>query len=343
MRLKADSSETAGFERILSYAMNEKKANFILGQWKDALVLHLSADGRPEEIRFGEYGVLKKNEIVSCIISYHDQMLKYYVDGKIKKAWGVGNLAFSEWAQSYPLVIGTDAYGRSGWKGTLYEVAIYARALTMQEISIVSSQQKKYVGAGVSTIIEQNGALQNCNNGSIDEAADAVRRKDGEPGEDRKPISHYLFVSENAYQIEHRGGNFTAIRDMGKGPAMDLVIPKYFVPFERVYLAWHPDWLMDRKDLMDVAVNIIGFIPLGFILMISLKSRVKSVMLAMLSALLMGCIISFCIEYLQAFLPSRDSSMRDLITNTSGTLIGCLSFWVFAGRRDRMSAAVRPR
>jgi VanZ family protein len=40
-----------------------------------------------------------------------------------------------------------------------------------------------------------------------------------------------------------------------------------------------------------------------------------------------GFVVSFGVEYLQAFLPSRDSSLRDLITNSAGTLIGSLGYW----------------
>jgi VanZ family protein len=42
-------------------------------------------------------------------------------------------------------------------------------------------------------------------------------------------------------------------------------------------------------------------------------------------AVVAGFVVSFAIEYLQAYLPSRDSSMRDLITNTLSTLIGALA------------------
>ena len=42
-------------------------------------------------------------------------------------------------------------------------------------------------------------------------------------------------------------------------------------------------------------------------------------------AVVVGFGVSFAIEYLQAYLPSRDSSLRDLVTNTAGTLIGALA------------------
>ena len=48
----------------------------------------------------------------------------------------------------------------------------------------------------------------------------------------------------------------------------------------------------------------------------------RDAVLAVAMAVLVGLVVSFAIEYLQAYLPSRDSSMRDLITNGMGTFIG---------------------
>ena len=47
-------------------------------------------------------------------------------------------MSFSNWSQEYPLVVGTDAEGRSQWKGVLYEAAIYDRALTSDEVKRLS-------------------------------------------------------------------------------------------------------------------------------------------------------------------------------------------------------------
>ena len=50
-------------------------------------------------------------------------------------------------------------------------------------------------------------------------------------------------------------------------------------------------------------------------------------------AVLGGVVVSFAIEYMQAYLPSRDSSMRDLVTNTAGTLIGALAAAWYSRKR----------
>jgi hypothetical protein len=45
-------------KKIFGYAVTQQNANFILGQWKDGLGMHLRADGKSQEIHFGADGVL---------------------------------------------------------------------------------------------------------------------------------------------------------------------------------------------------------------------------------------------------------------------------------------------
>jgi hypothetical protein len=122
--------------------------------------------------------------------------------------------------------------------------------------------------------------------------------------------------------------------DEGKGnvvhnqvdPATDLLIPKRFFVLDQQFLErpwneFHPGW----NYWKDVAINIVGFIPLGFFFYAYLY-QVRKVEYAAALAVAFGFAVSLTIEVLQAFLPTRDSGMTDLITNTLGTAIGVMAF-----------------
>jgi VanZ family protein len=107
-------------------------------------------------------------------------------------------------------------------------------------------------------------------------------------------------------------------------PTTDLVIPeRFFILHERfLELPWdeyHPGLAYWK----DVAINILGFVPLGFFYSLYLSSVRHTKTVAGLTITL-GFVVSLTIEILQAFLPTRDSGVTDLITNTLGTCAGVL-------------------
>jgi len=73
----------------------------------------------------------------------------------------------------------------------------------------------------------------------------------------------------------------------------------------------------------DAAANWLAYLPLGMLLALNLGTRYKpvhSVLFATLAALL----LSMVMEYLQMYLPRRISSNMDLLSNSTGALIGAL-------------------
>jgi VanZ family protein len=101
----------------------------------------------------------------------------------------------------------------------------------------------------------------------------------------------------------------------------DLVIPPRFHPLDPVILE-RPSY-RTFTNISDVALNILGFIPFGGLLVIYWRGvRGWSNSKAAAASVLTGFLLSLAIELLQVFLPSRDSSLLDLIDNTLGSGIG---------------------
>ncbi len=77
---------------------------------------------------------------------------------------------------------------------------------------------------------------------------------------------------------------------------------------------------------LDIILNILLFIPFGFGLTEKLCERGKSSQLTFGLALLAGALFSYGIEFLQLYIPSRDSGWEDVVVNSAGTVAGFFLF-----------------
>jgi VanZ family protein len=78
-----------------------------------------------------------------------------------------------------------------------------------------------------------------------------------------------------------------------------------------------------RLHRIDTVVNILGFKPLGFFLCAYPEDgKHHSPRNALAWAVILGTLTSLGIELLQVFLPSRDSSLPDVVNNVIGTTAG---------------------
>lgn len=109
-------------------------------------------------------------------------------------------------------------------------------------------------------------------------------------------------------------------------PATNLVIPDRFVVPNKQFLErpWD-EYYPGRNYWENIAVNIFGFVPLGFSFC-ALFYTLQNVRKPVLSVVAFGFAVSLTIEVLQGFLPTRDSGMTDLLTNTLGTALGAFAF-----------------
>ena len=102
---------------------------------------------------------------------------------------------------------------------------------------------------------------------------------------------------------------FTDWRNQGISPLTYLTapLPKYWTGF-------------------DVAANLLGYAPLGFLLTLA-SLRSGHIKWAMLLAVLGALLLSLGLETLQSYLPSRIPSNVDLVLNTLGAALGAYIAW----------------
>lgn len=106
---------------------------------------------------------------------------------------------------------------------------------------------------------------------------------------------------------------------------VDLYIPEHFVVLHETFLeSPAKEFRLTFSYWLSVLKNIVGFIPLGFFSFAYLLARHTK--RSTLAAILLGAAASLTIEILQAYLPTRDSGVTDLITNTFGTAVGVALF-----------------
>jgi VanZ family protein len=79
----------------------------------------------------------------------------------------------------------------------------------------------------------------------------------------------------------------------------------------------------------DIFINFLAYLPLGFLLVLALQSRL-SIRGALTVSALTGFALSLAMEAVQMYLPTRTSSTLDVLTNGLGGLIGAL----IAARQD---------
>jgi len=83
-------------------------------------------------------------------------------------------------------------------------------------------------------------------------------------------------------------------------------------------------------------LNILLFIPLGFGLAAILRQHGKSLKTMLFFTPFAAALLSYGIEFLQLYIPARDSGWEDVYTNTIGSAVGCIAFVLCGGLVNRV-------
>jgi glycopeptide antibiotics resistance protein len=121
------------------------------------------------------------------------------------------------------------------------------------------------------------------------------------------------------YLFDERSGDI--VRDhSGSGLALDLLVPEELKIIEGFFLDAY--FTTSFQYLKDVIVNILVFIPFGFLLHRTMRRRHRSSLKIVAFILIIGVLFTFAIESLQYFVVTRNSSLIDVICNTIGVALG---------------------
>ncbi|MGC2518942.1 MAG: VanZ family protein [Burkholderiales bacterium] len=120
-------------------------------------------------------------------------------------------------------------------------------------------------------------------------------------------LARYLFVAYALLVVYASLHPFSGWRDQGLPPLAFLT-----APFPRFISAF------------DVTANVIGYVPFGFLAVLAVHPSMRGGA-ALAFGIACAFLLSFLLEALQLYLPSRISSNLDLLANTAGGTIGALA------------------
>jgi len=284
--------ETGSLPHILTLYDEKTPYIFFLGQWKSHLIIRNRTDDpasrRPGKPyqEMGPSNTLQKDRDAFITITSGKEGSVIYINGKLARSYPRNQLLSAYNEENVSLVLGNLTTGESYWTGYMSGLAIYNRVLTAKQ---VFSSYQEWVQKGAPSV------------------------------EGNSCIALYLF--------DERKG--TIVHDHVNSDNQ-LVIPEIFKPVKLTVLniPWrHDDFQWNRSFFMDVAINVVGFIPFGFFcagLLVKI-CRFKISANYMITVLL-GFGLSLAIELMQVYLPTRDSSLTDMICNVLGTIMGLILY-----------------
>lgn len=287
--IATDNIAQRGPARIVSYSKDKGSRNFTLGQEGRDVIVRLRTtqtdlNGRNPEVRVED--AFTQGVPSHLVVTYDKAIERVYINGEKRLEAAISGGDFSNWDPSYPLILGNEATGNRPWRGELYLVAVYQRALLEEEV-------RRNFAAGWSPRSSGEGG----------------RTTDG-------LVALYLFDEGTGKRVFDRSGVEPALNlEMLTG---NQITGKPFLG----HVA--SDTPVSWRTGIDFVANILIFIPLGWFSHAVWAGRYPESEKGVLLLLITGMLFSLGMESLQYFIETRHSSILDVIANTAGMGIGIM-------------------
>jgi VanZ family protein len=146
----------------------------------------------------------------------------------------------------------------------------------------------------------------------------------------KNSLLQYIVFGNNASLHSSWKGVLSFIRFNKSNDSFNLIqVPRQLVPLKAEMLT--PPWndiRMERGYALDLIINLLGFVPLGFSLCL-LLNYVFSIHYYKYLVILLSFLTSLSIEIAQAYLITRTSQLSDLILNSWGGVLGVVFYVIF--------------
>ncbi len=291
---QAGRNSTYGVDVLLAINDNHRPAICTIAQWQSNLIIRSRVRLAAKKNRYREIGVrnvFHTGDMQHLIISWDERDPEFpgtmiWLNGKAVRTEPSFKLISSiEQLKYSQLSVGNSLDGEHPWHGRIYALAIYSVGMNEKEVA------KRYL----------------------------AWRTTGELPLERSEslIAQYMFRSLENRQVS----NSVADRN-------HLFVPTQFdAPQKSLFDIPRPSGNLRNSFYIDTLLNILGFMPFGA-LVYRIASRMHRLrhkpMAAAILTILAGGSFSFFLEFVQSYLPTRDSSLVDLVSNIIGAAAGIL-------------------
>jgi len=210
-----------------------------------------------------------------------------YIDGeKATKFQNFPLMPVKKLTSALRIVMGNDPTGNKPWSGKVHGMALYNHSLSSEQV------------------IEHFEKWQNNSTKSLLKEKEVIA----------------------LYPMDEQKGNLihNAVDNQ-----YNLLISERVTILKKNFLELYANNLsLNDANLRDIRINILGFIPLGYlffwVLSLYIQTHKTSAWRLIIPAILGGITVSLIIEIFQGYLPIRYSSITDLVSNTSGAILGII-------------------